>query len=70
MFSGIIDTIGEISEYKETKEGICLKVVSDYHDLSLGESVAINGVCLTVTDHKEGEFTVDIVKKTLEVTTF
>ena len=55
MFTGIVEEIGIIREINKTWTGISLKInASDiYRDVKLGDSVAINGVCLTVTGKKD-----------------
>ena len=51
MFTGLIESVGEIAEVKAIDAGFNLRIASDIAgDLRLGESVAVNGVCLTVVD--------------------
>jgi riboflavin synthase len=51
MFSGIIENVGSLTEAVSQHDGRVLKIATGFDDLALGESVAVNGVCLTVTDH-------------------
>ncbi len=71
MFCGIVEETGTISEYSGGPQGtrltICGKVV--HQGLQEGESVAVNGVCLTATNVNEDSFGVDISPETLQVTT-
>ena len=68
MFTGIIEELGKIQEIKTRSSGmrftISAKLVMD--DLNIGDSIAINGVCLTVTEKKEKDFCLDLVPETLE----
>ena len=68
MFTGIIEELGKIQEIKTRSSGmrftISAKLVMD--DLNIGDSISINGVCLTVTEKKEKEFSLDLVPETLD----
>ena len=48
MFSGIIDRLGQVKTAAKHDGALSCRIATGYDDLSLGESVAINGVCLTV----------------------
>jgi riboflavin synthase len=48
MFSGIVDKIGVVSSAKHERGALVCSIATRYEDLALGESVAVNGVCLTV----------------------
>jgi len=50
MFTGIIQKLGKISDIKKSAQEQTWVVATSFSDLTLGESVAINGVCLTVTE--------------------
>ena len=69
MFTGIIDHCGEIAAIDETPEGRCLTLQSDFNNLVLGESIAVDGVCLTVTDIQQGVFCCDVSPETIALTT-
>ena len=68
MFTGLIETLGKITSTKSTGNGIvlALKPAIDF-DVALGDSVAINGVCLTVTAFKD-ELAFDVSPETLKST--
>ena len=51
MFSGIIDRVAEVASAEREGSALRLTLDAGYSDLSLGESVAVNGVCLTVVRH-------------------
>ena len=69
MFTGIVDAVGEISKVEKTDAGVELTVICPYGDLVAGESISLNGACLTVRDHGDGWFTVAAVVTTTGRTT-
>ncbi len=54
MFSGIIETLGEVVAVAREDGALRLSLATGFPDLALGESVAVNGVCLTVVRHDPG----------------
>lgn len=68
MFTGLITAIGEVVAVSTTEAGRELVVAAPYDDLALGESIACNGVCLTVREFDAGRFTVAAVVTTLDRT--
>jgi len=68
MFTGIVEELGNISQIKKTDTGkqftITAQAIMD--DLKVGDSVSVNGVCLTVTTYDESSFNLDLVKETLK----
>lgn len=70
MFTGLIESVGEILERKPTSGGFRLRIATDLApDLSSGDSVAVNGVCLTVILAEQGEMHADVGPETARVTT-
>jgi len=69
MFTGLVDDIGTIERVASTDAGRELRVRSRYDDLREGESIALNGVCLTVRERGSGYFTCAAVTTTLALTT-
>jgi riboflavin synthase len=65
MFTGLIEDVGVIVEARDGAAGRELRVRSAFNGLSEGESIAINGVCLTVLTHGGGWFTVAAILTTL-----
>ncbi|HEU4584818.1 MAG TPA: riboflavin synthase [Gemmatimonadaceae bacterium] len=65
MFTGLIEDVGVIEDARESSAGLELRVKSAFTGLSDGESIAINGACLTVLAHGDGWFTVAAVLTTL-----
>lgn len=71
MFSGIVAAVGRISEIKPRQVGFRLTVEAgalDLSDVALGDSIACNGVCLTVVKRNKKEFKVDVSPETLRCT--
>jgi riboflavin synthase len=69
VFTGLVDDIGVIEAISATEAGREFRVRCRYHDLLDGESIALDGACLTVREHGAGWFTVAAVVTTLERTT-
>ena len=68
MFTGLIDDVGQIERVAATPAGAELTVHCRYGDLAPGESIALNGACLTVRECGPQWFTVAAVGTTLERT--
>jgi riboflavin synthase len=67
MFTGIIESIGEISNLTKDKENLHITVKSPLaSNLKIDQSVAHNGVCLTVVDVKQDTYLVTAIKETLD----
>lgn len=69
MFTGIVDHIGTVQNIQTQEHSIRAWIKTNFTDLTLGESIAVDGVCLTVTDFKAGNFACDISPETLSLTT-
>ena len=69
MFTGLVDDVGVVERVERTEAGRELRVSSRYRGLGSGESVAVNGACLTVREHGAGWFTVAAIVTTLDRTT-
>lgn len=71
MFTGIIQAVGKITHIAPLDDGVSLRIASgqlDLDDVKTGDSIAVNGVCLTVTAIAEGQFFVDVSRETLNCT--
>lgn len=67
MFTGIIETIGIVSKVEKEKDNIHITVKSSMtNELKIDQSVAHNGVCLTVVEITNDEYTVTAIKETLD----
>lgn len=70
MFTGIVEDLGRVKSLVKGKNSAQLSLVSPLivSDIKLGDSIAVNGVCLTVTSFDSQSFTVDIMAETLDKT--
>lgn len=71
MFTGLIEELGKVKSLKKTSQGIeleisCKKVIEN---ANIGDSIATNGVCLTVTNLSSSSFTADVMNETVSITT-
>jgi riboflavin synthase len=70
MFTGLIEALGEIADVQPTGAGLRIRIATPFaSQLAAGESVAVNGVCLTATSIDAGEMHADVGPETLRVTT-
>ena len=69
MFTGLVDDVGVVQRTERTEAGRELRVSSRYTGLAAGESIAVNGACLTVRAFGPGWFSVAAVVTTLGRTT-
>jgi riboflavin synthase len=70
MFTGIVTEIGTLLEARPSDGGRDLDIACSWTDLVAGESVAVDGVCLTVARLGEGKFGVHVVRTSLDRTRF
>jgi riboflavin synthase len=70
MFTGLIADLGEVTALREDGEGATLEIGTRLaSELSEGDSIAVNGVCLTATEVREGSFTAQAMRETLDRST-
>lgn len=73
MFTGIIESVGSIQQLQALQGDYKVQVATgklDLSDVKLGDSIAVNGVCLTVVDLQGHSFWADVSGETLRCTTF
>jgi riboflavin synthase len=73
MFTGIIEATGKIASIQSKEGDSLIKISANHFDMSdvhLGDSIAVNGVCLTVIKFTESEFTADVSAETLSRSIF
>src|SRR4051794_35129018 len=70
MFTGIVTDVGVVASAEPSGGGLELTIECAYRDLESGESVAVDGACLTVAAAAPGRFTVHVVLTSLERTRF
>ena len=70
MFTGLIEEIGSVLWIRATERGTELEIAAPgiAKNIRTGHSVAVNGCCLTVTAHRAGQITFDLLEETLERT--
>ena len=69
MFTGIVDHCGEIISSEEIPNGFRIKIKSNFDDFVKGESVAVDGICLTVVDFNKNNFICEVSPETIKLTT-
>ncbi|HEY0529739.1 MAG TPA: riboflavin synthase [Gemmatimonadaceae bacterium] len=69
MFTGLVERVGLIERVGRSSAGLELRITADYSDIVAGESIAVNGACLTVREFGVGWFDVAAVETTLGRTT-
>jgi riboflavin synthase len=70
MFTGLVEAVGEVVETRTTNGGVRVRIgTSLAPELKLGDSLAVNGVCLTVTRNDGSNVDADIGPETMRVTT-
>jgi riboflavin synthase len=71
MFTGIVEEVGQVSEIGMSRgaKRISIRAEKVLDDLKIDDSIAINGVCLTVIDRKRESFSVEAVEETLKKST-
>ena len=71
MFTGIIQEIGNVIKIDNIncKKHLTIKCKNIQSDLQIGESIACNGICLTVIKYNPNSITVEIMNQTLKITT-
>lgn len=68
MFTGIVEEIGKITYIEKNCDGMKINICADIilNQLNIGDSVAVNGICLTIVDIKSKIFAVDIMNETIK----
>ena len=66
MFTGIVQSIGKL---KQTENILAIEIIDNFFDIKIGDSIAVDGICLTVKEIFKKKFTVDVSEETLKKTT-
>ena len=71
MFTGIVEEMGAVTTMEKTLAGSRMTILAEtvLADLNIGDSVSVNGTCLTIVSKGERDFSVDVSPETLSVTT-
>ena len=70
MFTGIVEELGTVAAVEDQGDAVRLTVTSPLvlEDAAPGDSIAVNGCCLTVTEHDGSSWTADVMQETLDKT--
>ena len=66
MFTGIVQAIGKL---KKEKNFLIIEILDQPFDMQIGDSIAVDGICLTVKEISNNQFKVDVSEETLKKTT-
>lgn len=68
MFTGLVEEIGEVEQLVQLDDAVRIAVRAPKvtEDAAPGDSIAVDGVCLTVVDNQAGTFTADVMRETLD----
>ena len=71
MFTGLIQAVGRVSaiEHQDTSARLVISNSEITTQIAQGDSISVNGVCLTVTSFDQSQFSVDVMVQTLKLTT-
>ncbi|WP_163538922.1 riboflavin synthase [Gracilibacillus sp. YIM 98692] len=66
MFTGIVEERGRIESIQQSNQALSMKIRGKRvtSDVNIGDSISVNGVCLTVTSYEQDTFTVDVIPET------
>lgn len=72
MFTGLIEDTGRVIAFEHRGESgvVCIETALPIDEITLGDSVSVNGACLTVTSKERSSFTFDVSLETIDRTTF
>ncbi|BDH83699.1 riboflavin synthase [Lactococcus lactis] len=72
MFTGIIEEIGEVSRLQKREKSFKISIRASLilEDMKLGDSISTNGLCLTISEFNQKEFTADIMPESLNRSNF
>lgn len=70
MFTGIVEEVGTVQTIQKRKQDIVMTIQADkiLEDVQLGDSISVNGVCLTVSEFDKSLFKVDVMPETVKTT--
>src|SRR4051812_45691779 len=72
MFTGLVETVGRVARTTRSGEGAVLTVEGALagDEVRLGDSIAVNGICLTVVKLEKGRYSFDVSPESAETSTF
>lgn len=71
MFTGLIEEVGKVNSIKRSSSSFVINISGDkvISDIKIGDSISVNGVCLTVTEFETNNFTAYVMPETYQITT-
>lgn len=72
MFTGLVEELGKVTAVQKGAASLRLTIAAQkvLEDIKLGDSIAVNGACLTVVQYTDNQFTADIMPETVDKTAF
>ena len=67
MFTGLIEKISKVENISISSNGAKISLKTDFENVKIGDSIAINGVCLTVSSINNNLFSFDVMRETLDI---
>ena len=67
MFTGLIEKVASVKNISLNSMGAKISFSADFENVKVGDSIAINGVCLTMTSVENNNFCADVMKETLNI---
>lgn len=71
MFTGIVEEVGLITEFEKRSERaikMSIKAKKVLEDTKIGDSISVNGICLTIKEIEDDQFSVDVMPETVKAT--
>ena len=68
MFTGIVEDLGKVESITKFDDYWSISISSRFHNTIIGNSIAINGACLTIVNQNAKSFSFDVINETLEIT--
>ncbi len=70
MFTGLVEELGKVKNISHTSQSVRITIGANkvLSDIQLGDSIAVNGTCLTAVDHNNNSFTADVMPETVKRT--
>ena len=65
MFTGLVEDLGKVNNIKKFKGYWNIQIITNLDDISIGDSISVNGVCLTVVKNDENIIGFDVIKESL-----
>ena len=65
MFTGLVEDLGKVNNIKKFKGYWSIQIITNLDDISIGDSISVNGVCLTVVNKVKNIIGFDVIKESL-----